>query len=108
MKLKIYSIYDSKTETYAIPNFILNKGTFTRALLEAMNDPNSQLSKYPADFTAFEIGEWDDSNGTVTMYSAKVNLGCLLEFKTPDHQSKVAFADRIEQVQQHLTQEGNH
>lgn len=107
MILKMYSIYDSKTETFAMPNIMVNKGTFTRALLEALNDPQSNLSKYPADFTAFEIGEWDDSNAQVKMYSAKVNLGNLMEYvgQSRERQSQNQFADRIEQVQQSI-QEG--
>lgn len=81
MKLKVFTIYDSKTETYAQPNMMVNKGAYTRALLDAVNDAQSQLAKYPADFTAFEIGEWDDETATITMYSAKINLGNLLEYK---------------------------
>lgn len=101
MKLKIFTIYDSKTESYAQPNFLINRGTFNRALLEAMNDPQSNLSKYPADFTAFEIGEWDDSSATITMYPAKINLGNLLELMP-------SRPTTLQPVTQQLTQERDH
>lgn len=80
MILKIYSIYDSKVEAFGTPHFLLNKGTFSRAIMEALNDPQISFSKYPADFTAFEIGEWDDTTGTLKMYTAKINLGTLTEY----------------------------
>jgi len=95
MTLKIYTIYDSKTLTYSHPHFILNKGSFSRAILETLNDTSSPFSKYPADFTAFEIGEWDDATGNLKMYPAKVNLGCILEWASakPAHDAKLQQAN---------------
>jgi len=83
MKISIFSVYDSKTEIFSTPSFLLNKGTALRAILEAANDPSSSLSKYPADFTVFELGVFDDVEGTITMHPAKISLGTILEHKHP-------------------------
>ncbi|QXP08260.1 MAG: nonstructural protein [Arizlama microvirus] len=81
MKIQIFSVYDSKTKVYGQPNFLLNKGTALRAWQEAANDKQSNIGKYPADFTMFNIGEWDDETGTLTMHMVKENLGSALEFQ---------------------------
>jgi len=80
MKLKMYSIYDCKVEAYLPPMFMKSKGEFLRAFEEAANDPKSNIGKYPADYTAFELGSFDDSNCVFELYEAKVSLGTALEF----------------------------
>lgn len=81
MKAMIYAVYDAKAEVYSQPHFLLNRGTAFRAWEEAANDNSTQIGKYPADFTMFEIGEWDDQTGTITMLKAKISLGTALELK---------------------------
>ena len=39
------------------------------------------MSRYPDDFTLFEIGEWDDDKGSVTMFETKKSLGLAIEYK---------------------------
>lgn len=81
MVLKIYTVYDSKTQAYLPPMFMRSKGEAVRSFEAAANDPQSTLCKYPADFTLFEIGEFDDQTGTLSMYEAKISLGVAVEFK---------------------------
>lgn len=81
MKIQVFSVYDSKTQVWGQPNFLLNKGAAMRAWGEAANDTQSNIGKHPADFTMFHIAEWDDETGTLTMLKAKENLGTALEFK---------------------------
>lgn len=79
MILKVYSIYDSKAEAYVRPFFAPTKGLALRSVLAALQDPNHDLSKYPADYTLFELGEWDDQTGLFTPHNTKQNLGVMLE-----------------------------
>ena len=81
MKIMIYSVYDIKTKVFGQPNFMLNKGAALRAWQDAANDQQSNIGKHPADYTMFEIGEWDDETGQVKMHPTKINLGTALEFK---------------------------
>jgi hypothetical protein len=81
MKKKMFTVYDSKTETYLNPFYMLTKGECIRSWTETLNDPLSSFCKYPADYNLFEIGEYDDSTCTVTMLESKINLGNGLEFK---------------------------
>lgn len=82
MVLKIFSVYDSKVEAYTIPQFFDSTGRALRALMNELDQPQSAMAKYPADFTLFEIGEYDDKKCEIKMYEAKINLGCALEFST--------------------------
>ncbi|UIB81480.1 nonstructural protein [Flyfo microvirus Tbat2_160] len=81
MILKIFTIYDSKVEAYMQPFFMQSKGAALRAFTDTISDRSTQFSKHPQDFTLFEIGEYDDSTGTLLNYDAKISLGVAVEFQ---------------------------
>lgn len=61
MIIKIFTVFDSKAEAYMQPFFVQSKGQAIRSFTEAANDSNHQFNKYPADFTLFELGDYDDA-----------------------------------------------
>ena len=81
MILKLFSIYDSKVEAYLPPVYFKSKGEFLRAFAEACNDVKSNIGKYPADYTAFELGDWDDGTCSFKFHTAPISLGTAIEFK---------------------------
>jgi len=83
MKHKIYNVYDSKADTWGMPLFFDCRANALRSLGEAVNKiaDDNQLSKYPADFTFFEIGEYDRESGLISAYEVKINLGLAIEYK---------------------------
>jgi len=89
---KVFAIYDSKAEAYMVPFFQPTKGQALRMFQDSCNDPKSQLNKHAADFTLFELGEYDDLTGTLTTHGAKINLGNALEFVKVDHRLAVKKA----------------
>lgn len=82
MKMKVFAVYDSKIEAYLTPHFLRSRGEALRAYFHACNDENSQFAKSPSDFTFFEIGDYDDLTGSISMYESKISLGTALELKT--------------------------
>lgn len=80
-KMKMFQIYDSKVEVWEIPHFFRTTSEALRAYSEEVNREDSKLCKYSADFTFFESGEIDLSNGSITQLPAKINLGTGLELK---------------------------
>jgi len=78
--LKVFSVYDSKVEAFLPPLFMKSKGEFLRAFTEACSERSSMFSKHPADYTAFEVGSWDDSSCTFTLLATPVSLGLALDF----------------------------
>lgn len=75
MIMKMFAVYDSKAEAYLQPFFMPTKGQAIRAFQAAANKEGHDFNVYSADFTLFEIGEYDDSNGVVTPLPHKLNLG---------------------------------
>lgn len=83
MKLQIYSIYDSKVGAFVTPVFLRSRGEAIRSIVEAVNNPapNNNIEKYPADYTLFHLGEFDDETGLVQSFETPVSLGVAQEFK---------------------------
>lgn len=81
MKIKVFAVYDSAVGAYMQPFFMQSKGLALRSWLDAANDPKTQFHAHPADFTLFEIGEYDEIEGVLTTHPVKVNLGTALELK---------------------------
>ena len=82
MKQKLFTIYDVKAEAYLRPFTAPTKGLALRSFIDAANDPREPMNKHAADYTLFEIGEWDEIAGTIKMYDAKLPLGTALEHIT--------------------------
>jgi len=85
MKLKAYTVYDSKAEAYLPPFFVQSRGLAIRSFTDAANSADHNFSRYASDFTLFELGEWDDSNSVFTPHPAPVSLGTAIEFIKRPH-----------------------
>lgn len=83
MKHKIFTVYDSKAEFYGQPFFAATRGIAIRMFTELANDGSSSVGKYPADFTLFEIGEYDDSDASFFHLPANENIGTGIQFVNP-------------------------
>lgn len=79
--MKVLAVYDEKVKAYIEPWYARTTAAAIRSFESAVNDPKTQLSQHPSDFTLFEIGEWDDDKGEIQMYEAKKSLGLAQEFK---------------------------
>jgi hypothetical protein len=69
MSKQLYSLYDSKSETWSASPFAHNaRGDAIRAFADAVNtkDQKSVLSAHPEDFTLFYVGDYDEKTGVVT------------------------------------------
>jgi len=63
---KMFTVYDSKSETYTPPFFDHAPGRALRTFSDCCNDSGHQFGKHPEDYTLFECGEFDDSTGSIT------------------------------------------
>jgi len=84
---KIYSVYDSKTEAFMQPFFSLTRGQAIRSFTDAVADSNSMLALHPADFTLFELADWDETTGSIVLPSTPISLGLALDFVNPNSPS---------------------
>jgi hypothetical protein len=65
----MYAVLDLKAGNYTQPYYCANENVGIRMFDTAVNDPQTMMSKYPADFMLFEVGEFDDSNCMITQDS---------------------------------------
>lgn len=77
---KIFSVYDAKAEAYLQPFFSTTTGLATRSFTDIMNDKTHPFSKYPEDYTLFELGTFSDLKCTFEMLKTPISLGVGIEF----------------------------
>lgn len=78
MKLKVFAIYDAAVGAYMQPFYVQSKGQAIRMWLDTVSDEKTQFNKHPADFTLFELGEYDEESGTHTNLKTPESLGTAL------------------------------
>lgn len=81
MIMKIFTVHDLKAEVFLQPFYFNTKGQAIRAFMDTLADPNHQFSRYPADFTLFELGEYDDSSASFNLYPQPIPLTTALDLK---------------------------
>lgn len=72
---KVFSVYDSKAQTFSPPFFMPTVGAAVRSFIEIANDDRTMVGRHPQDFGLFEIAEFDDCDGSFKSYEMKVNHG---------------------------------
>ena len=58
-------------------------------------DEGTEICKHPADFTLFEIGEYDGATGVMIQSKESVALGNGLEFKSRATNAQVADLKKV-------------
>lgn len=75
----IYTIYDSKAQTYTLPFYMTTDAMAKRQFSNWANDPNHTFGKNPEDYTLFAAGQYDDETGTITQDHIS-SIGIALQF----------------------------
>lgn len=63
MKMKVFSIRDSKGEMYNTPFYKLNDRDATFDFKRLVNDKQSLPGQYPKDYDLYALGTFDDQTG---------------------------------------------
>lgn len=66
MKLKVFSVFDTKLAVFGNPWFDQRVESAIRAFTDAVNSPgdNNMWNKHPEDFSLYLLGEFDNDTGT--------------------------------------------
>lgn len=80
MLQKVFAIRDAKTEAFMRPFFVPTNGVAIRSFSDEVNNRESELAKHPEDYALFELGVFDDSNGSFDLLEQPKSLGLALEF----------------------------
>lgn len=68
MKMRMYSILDSKVASYSLPFYAQTDASAVRKFSDVVNDgsvANNDYFRHPEDFSLFFVGEFDDSVGSL-------------------------------------------
>ncbi|WNK13213.1 MAG: nonstructural protein [Microvirus sp.] len=71
---RLFTIYDLKAEFHSAPFTARNVGEGARMFAQAVNDPSTQIHKYPDDYVLYEIGAFDADTGMVSQ-GERVRIG---------------------------------
>lgn len=96
-KKMIYSVYDSKVKYFHPPMFMMNKGEALRSWEEVANAQDQIIARHPQDFALFELGEFDDQNGAITMHKTPESLGIAAQFKRESSTPPALFNTKTSQ-----------
>lgn len=70
--MKVYAIFDSKACAYLVPFFCPNRAVAMRSFTRAVMDEESDFHRFAGDYTLFELGEWDQDHGQISMYESGI------------------------------------
>ena len=79
MKLYAFAVFDAAAGLYGVPMFLNSKGVAVRTFMDECNNPQSSINKHAADYTLFQIGEYDDNTGELTPITP-LSCGNAVEF----------------------------
>lgn len=80
MQLKVFAIRDEKLGAYLTPFYNPARGAAIRAITDEISNPQSPVSKHPADYVLFELGTYDDLTAKFELYESPLALNCLADF----------------------------
>lgn len=80
MKVKVYSVFDSKVGSFMQPFFAMADGQAVRSFSDLAMDGQSGCSKHPGDFELHFIGEFDDESGELLQVEKPRYLARALDF----------------------------
>lgn len=83
MKTEMFVIYDNKARAYNKPFYMLNADCAVRTFRDLANDPASEISKNPEDYSMFHIGTYDDENATCEMHPSPLHVANAHEIQNP-------------------------
>lgn len=82
--MKLFSVHDAKAAFYSQPFYARTSAEARRSFSDTVNadsDPNNLMAKHHADYTLFELGEFDPMTGKITVFDAPVPHGNGVDFK---------------------------
>jgi len=80
--LKIFTVYDSKTEAFIQPFYAQATGAAIRSFETAANKEGHDFQQHGGDYTLFELGQFDQATGKISTLEVPINLGLAITFTT--------------------------
>lgn len=70
MILHMFSVRDSASELFGRPFFATAPGAAARSFKDEVmrKEPGNDLAAHPDDFTLYHLGQFDDSDGAISIF----------------------------------------
>lgn len=81
MKLKIFTVFDSKVELYITPFTAITTAAAKRMFEAAAQTAEHEFHKFAGDYTLFELGEFNQADSTYELLPCPISLGNALEYQ---------------------------
>lgn len=81
MKHKMFSVYDEKAAAFLPPFMLPTAPMAVRAIGDCVRDEKHAFCRNPADYTLFELGEFNDNTGEWKPLAENKSLGNCLEIR---------------------------
>lgn len=72
--LNIYALYDSQIKGYMVPFTMKADGQAKRAMIDALQNNNTDVGKHPEDFSLFRLGSFDEELGSIDVCEPPVRV----------------------------------
>ncbi|UYD39252.1 MAG: nonstructural protein [Wigfec virus K19_177] len=79
--MKMYTVHDAAAQAFLPPFTSPSERDALSSFELAANDPQSNISKYPADFTLIQIAEFDERTGVLVKLADPIQLGSAAKYK---------------------------
>lgn len=86
MNLVIMAVRDSAVNAFMQPFFVTHTGAAVRLFQDEVNKSGTPFNAHPDDYALYELGVFDDSNGSVTMLPEPRQLARGQDFKERNHE----------------------
>ena len=73
--MKYFAIHDQAAGAYLTPFYAPTNAHAVRSFRAALEDPETMFSKFPGDYTLFELGRWNEETGHHMDLKVANNLG---------------------------------
>lgn len=80
MILQVFAMYDVKAASFGAPFFQSTVGLAIRGVTDLVNDPKTTASRYPSDFQLFQLGEYNDHDGSFKLLDRPKLLNPVSDF----------------------------
>lgn len=87
MNLIVCSVRDSAVNAFMQPFFVHAVGMAVRSFGDEVRKDGTGLNAHPEDYALYELGVFDDSNGSVTMLPEPRQLARGVDYVEVKHES---------------------
>lgn len=101
--LDMYAVFDTKSQLFGMPHFQKSDGVAIRSFSTACESPETELNKYPSDFSLYHIGTFHVETGELVPATPR-QICNASEFVKPSYQSAEVIAEAAKEMQNTLSE----